>query len=297
MSAPSLEDRSAIERLLSEYAFRLDAGEFDAFADLFADGVWLGHEGRDAVLAWVRANLYLYGEVPLTQHAVTNVVIDVDGDEATARSYLTVTQRSPDAERLDVITTVCYADAFARTAVGWVWRERRVARRFVGDNSRHRRVADLSTPPRLSLADRMEIRGLVDQYSVSADARDGDAIAELFAPGGRLLIFDQPDVDAAPTEVRDTPTSIAAGPKRLDRYRATSHLVGQHVVSASDLGVSGTTYCVANHLYDGAGNPMNFVVHLRYLDDFVRTDSGWRFAVRRVVFDFVEHRLTGGPIL
>lgn len=308
-----LEDRAAIERLLVEYAYRLDAGEFERFAELFADGVWLGHSGYDAVLEWVRGNLYLYGDIPLTQHVVSNVAIDVDGDTARATSYLTVAQRSPDAERFDVITTVRYEDEFARRDGGWVFRDRRPTRRLIGDNSRHRRsVADSelrdtalirpaetveSAVAGLSLADRIELRELVGRYAVAADARDGDAVADLFAPNGVLMIFDCPDPDARPLEVRDTPEALAAGPKRLDRYVSTSHFVGQQVLRSTAAGVSGITYCDANHLYDDGGQRMNFVVHVRYLDDYCRVAGAWRFAVRRVVFDFVEHRPVGGAIL
>ena len=133
-------DKEAIERLLCEYAFRLDAGQFERFAELFRDGVWLDHHGYDAVLAWVSANIYRYDGIPLTQHVVSNVSIDLDGDSARAMSYLTVVQGTPEGGRLDVITAVCYEDTFVRTDQGWAFRERLPARRMVGDNSRHRRA-------------------------------------------------------------------------------------------------------------------------------------------------------------
>jgi hypothetical protein len=303
MTASDLADRHAIERLLYEYAFRLDSGQFEQFAELFRDGVWLDYHGYEAVLSWVNANIYRYDGIPLTQHVVSNVSINFDGDSARALSYLTVVQRSPEGGRLDVITVVCYEDIFVRTDQGWAFRLRRPARRMAGDNSRHRRPATSATSApapsgeELGLADRLALRSLVDQYAVAADNRDGDAIAALFAPDGVLQIFDRGDLTVAPLEVRDTPAALAAGPKRLNRYLATSHFVGQHVVTVAKSGVSAITYCVANHLYAVDGRVANFAVHVRYLDDYVQCDGQWRFALRRVVFDFVEHRPAGGSIL
>jgi len=304
MTRVAAEDRYAIERLLYEYAFRLDSGDLERFAELFRDGVWLGHRGRDAVLEWTRSNIYLYDGLPLTQHVVSNVSIEVGQDDAHATSYLTVTQRSPDTARLEVITTVRYEDIFARTEQGWAWRDRRPTRRLLGDNSRHRRPSEqltLDAPPALSpaltVSDRVELRTLVDRYAVAADARDGDTVAGLFAPAGALLIFDRPDADAVPVEVRDTHEALVAGPRRLDRYLSTSHFVGQQVLTSAESGVSGVVYCVANHLYEVAGAVRNFVVHVRYLDDYVQIAGVWRFAVRRVVFDFVEHRPVGGALM
>ena len=305
VTTPETADRAAIERLLYEYAYRLDSGRFEEFADLFRDAMWRDIYGSDAVLEWLRTNIVLYDGLPLTHHVVTNVEIDVDvdGDAARATSYLTVVQRSPDCDRLTPITTLCYEDAFARNCDGdWVFRARRPARRMVGDNSKHRRdsvdaksVAVEMTE--LSVADRVELRGLVDAYAVAADRRDGDAIADLFSSDGALQLFDQPDITRAPIDVRESRAALVAGPRRLDRYLSTSHFVGQQVLEIRSLGVTGTVYCLANHLYRDGDQVMSFVVHVRYLDDYVRSDGTWRFRLRRVVFDFVEHRRVGGPIL
>jgi 3-phenylpropionate/cinnamic acid dioxygenase small subunit len=301
--ASETADRAAIERLLYEYAYRLDSGRFEQFADLFRDAVWRDLHGSAAVLEWLRANIVLYDGVPLTHHVVTNIKVDVDGDSARAGSYLTVLQRAPDRNVLTPVTTVCYEDAFARDPNGdWAFRARRPVSRLAGDDSKHRRGSTeaksaLAGVAELSAADRMELRELVDAYAVAADRRDGDAIAGLFSPDGVLQIFDQPDITREPIDIRASRAALAAGPKRLSRFLATSHLVGQQLLEVKSPGVTGTVYCLASHLYRDGDQVMNFVVHVRYLDDYVRSNGTWRFRMRRVVFDFVEHRRAGGPVL
>jgi hypothetical protein len=300
VSSADTADRAQIERLLYEYAYRLDAGDFTGFAELFRDGTWLGQSGYDAVLSWLDANIYRYAGIPLTQHVVSNICVEVDGDDAQATSYLTVVQRSPRCERLEVITTVCYEDRLGRTSRGWLFRERRPMRRLGGDNTRHRREGrELAAAggDDIEMADRIQIRALVDRYALAADQRDGDAIAGLFAPDGALLIFDRPDLQAEPLEVRNTYEALAAGPRRLDRYLSTFHFVGQHVLNSGEDGPTGITYCIAHHLYETDGRLNDFVVHLRYLDDYVSDGQRWRFQRRRLVFDFVEHRPVGGALL
>jgi 3-phenylpropionate/cinnamic acid dioxygenase small subunit len=132
-------DRSAIERLLADYAWHVDRGEFEAFAELFRHGTWNGKVGYEATLTWLRDNVILYDGVPLTHHVISNLAIDIDasGDRATARSYITVFQRTPSDDCVRVVTANSYDDVLVKRPEGWTFEQRLVSRWLVGDFSRH----------------------------------------------------------------------------------------------------------------------------------------------------------------
>ena len=92
-----VEDHIAIERLLMEYGRTLDKHDFAAFSRLFAaDGEWTGNVGTFKGPAGIQAAMEKYfkptpGAAPF-YHVLTNVIIDIDGDHATASSKWTFIQ-------------------------------------------------------------------------------------------------------------------------------------------------------------------------------------------------------------
>lgn len=138
---PPADDRDAIAALVHAYAERIDAGDLDGLAALLRDAAWRsparpdGVRGIDAIRA-LYADVILYEGTPRTQHVVTNLVIEVDGDAATARSRFTVLQALPDFP-LQPIAAGRYHDGFARRGGVWRFAERMVLLDLVGDLSRH----------------------------------------------------------------------------------------------------------------------------------------------------------------
>lgn len=140
-----------IENLLYTYAERIDAGDLDGVADLFAHGRIHGREngppetvfeGRDAVRALYGRTTRIHPDsgTPKTKHLTTNARIEVDEDAgtATARSSYAVTQAT-DGLPLQIIITGHYDDTFHRVEGRW-WFDTRVM--FVdqtGDLSHHLR--------------------------------------------------------------------------------------------------------------------------------------------------------------
>jgi uncharacterized protein (TIGR02246 family) len=85
------EDREEIERLLLDYGRHLDARDFRAYSLLFAkDGEWQGGFGKVAGPAQIQAFMEkAMGTGPNranNYHLLSNFVITVDGDTATAWS-------------------------------------------------------------------------------------------------------------------------------------------------------------------------------------------------------------------
>jgi len=139
------DDWHAIETLIMTYAERVDLGDFAGVADLFDGATYrsvLGddvmvQEGRDAVLATFETLVRRYPDgTPRTKHVTTNVMVEVDGDSATARSYYTVMQQT-DVLPLQPIICGRYHDAFAKTGGAWRFTDRLIFSDLVGDLSQH----------------------------------------------------------------------------------------------------------------------------------------------------------------
>ncbi len=144
------EDREEILTLLHEYCFRLDAGDLDGVAALFANAEMgaTTHARRLRGMAAVRTNydgVILYADgTPCTQHCLTNTTVrfDPDGDgdidRAESRCYFMVLQSLPDFA-LQPILAGEYRDRFARFDGRWQYAERIIDPRRIGDLSRHMR--------------------------------------------------------------------------------------------------------------------------------------------------------------
>ena len=85
-----IEDTAEIQTLLLNYGRHLDARDFKAYAQLFAkDGVWIGGMGTVRGPAAIQAFMEKAIPGPNTSHnyhLLSNFVIDVAGDTATAWS-------------------------------------------------------------------------------------------------------------------------------------------------------------------------------------------------------------------
>lgn len=137
-----------IENLLYTYAERIDAGDLEGVADLFAHGrVMAGpdatrearFEGREAVLGMYRAAVRLHEDgTPRTKHVTTNAIIEVNDDAGTgtARSHYTVLQQTDDLP-LQPIVAGHYDDTFRRIDGRWWFDTRIMFVDLVGDLSHH----------------------------------------------------------------------------------------------------------------------------------------------------------------
>jgi hypothetical protein len=139
------DDWHAIETLIMTYAERVDLGDFGGVADLFDGATYrsvLGddvmvQEGRDAVLNTFQTMVRRYDDgTPRTKHVTTNVMIEIDGDAATARSYYTVMQQT-DALPLQPIICGRYHDAFSLQDGVWRFTDRLIFSDLIGDLSQH----------------------------------------------------------------------------------------------------------------------------------------------------------------
>lgn len=123
-----LEDRDAIHQLFVDYGRYLDAGDIDAYAQLFtADGeVMLGPMGRTKGRENIHALMakVLEGRVGSSFHIIGSPQVQVDGDEATSEVMWTVIRR--DSEGNAKLTSVGrHVDKLRREDGVWRIAERR----------------------------------------------------------------------------------------------------------------------------------------------------------------------------
>lgn len=137
-----MSDADAIRNLLGRYCELMDAADWAAIGDLFADAELAGPDGS-AIAAGSRAVADMYARgtqlhdgSPRTRHITANSIVDVDGDTATARSSYVVFQGS-EGFALQPIITGRYRDAFSRTDGTWRFARRQFFVDHVGDLSHH----------------------------------------------------------------------------------------------------------------------------------------------------------------
>jgi ketosteroid isomerase-like protein len=138
-------DVEAISTLIMTYAERIDAGDLDGVAALFAHATWRVPVRAEpfsgsAAVRRVYDAVILYDGRPCTRHVVTNLVVELHGaDRAVARSYFTVFQALPDFP-LQPIIAGRYHDAFERVNGAWRFADRLILSDLIGDVSRHLRM-------------------------------------------------------------------------------------------------------------------------------------------------------------
>ncbi len=140
--------RDEVANLVSCYAETIDSGDFDGIAKMFAngsvecfvDGASNGglNSGAEAVVRWYRASMSLYDGSPRTRHVITNLIVEVSGDDraAEARSYFMVLQCLPDFP-LQIIAAGRYHDSFSKQDGNWRFSSKDIHADFIGDISRH----------------------------------------------------------------------------------------------------------------------------------------------------------------
>ena len=126
-----IDDRMAIEQLLMEYGRAVDDRDFAAFAALFTeDGEWKGAQGSYRGSKEIRKSMEKMfteaaADIPKGHnfHVLTNVIIDLQGDHATASSkfiFYKMNGAKPEAQ-----VAGRYEDRLVRVDGAWKFQQRR----------------------------------------------------------------------------------------------------------------------------------------------------------------------------
>ena len=123
-----LEDIEEIQRLLLDYGRFLDARDLPAYSRLFAkDGEWVGGfgsaKGPAGIQAFMEKNLGTGPNRGNTFHILSNFVIEVKGDTATAWSRWTFVTPGPDGKPV-ISQSGRYDDVLVREDGRWRFKRR-----------------------------------------------------------------------------------------------------------------------------------------------------------------------------
>lgn len=129
MTLQQIADRIEIDDLLTRYATALDAKDWDLWASCFLADAAIDYSAAGGIKGTVAEVRQWLSEVmasfPMTQHLVTNRVVEVEGDTATCRSALFNPMGMSDAGGLLVFFDGgYYRDRLVRGADGWRIAER-----------------------------------------------------------------------------------------------------------------------------------------------------------------------------
>jgi ketosteroid isomerase-like protein len=131
-----LEAKDAIRELMASYAQALDACHFaDVAACFAADGEWTtdygAARGPAEIEAFIRGIVPVKGEGPQRKHYITNIIIRVDGDTASAVSDYLIIRESESG--LIPVMGGTYKDRFVRTPAGWRFSRKELVHDIKGD--------------------------------------------------------------------------------------------------------------------------------------------------------------------
>jgi len=120
-------DKEDIERVLLEYGRALDARDFTAYSNLFAtDGEWIGGfgavKGPANIKAFMEKNMGTNGNPTNNYHLLSNFVVTVSGDTATAWSRWAFVQ--PQERGAVIAQAGRYDDTFVRENGVWKFKKR-----------------------------------------------------------------------------------------------------------------------------------------------------------------------------
>lgn len=143
----------------------------------------------------------------------------------------------------------------------------------------------------LSIADRLDLSDLVHRYAAHVDARRFDDVAELFTATAQLTVPKPPE-SLGPSIRHEGRAGVRAAMASLGSVIRTFHaIVGEVYTDAKQDGTAtGSIAGVAHHWIESDGKIIDVVWYLRYADEYRRTDTGWRIALRSLSIDALETR-------
>ena len=121
MSDDERADEHDIANVLVRYATGIDRRDWELFRTCFTEDVLAEYEGLDpwcSVEEITESMAASHADMGHTMHRLSNLAITVDGDEATAHSYVDAILMAPDGQS-GLNPRGFYDDELVRTPDGW----------------------------------------------------------------------------------------------------------------------------------------------------------------------------------
>jgi 3-phenylpropionate/cinnamic acid dioxygenase small subunit len=139
--------------------------------------------------------------------------------------------------------------------------------------------------------DRLALSDLVHRYAAGVDDRRFDDVVALFDDDATLSLPDLPGT-LEPVAVHRGLAEIRTAIGGLGRATRTQHaIVGEvYTIAAESTVAQGRIGCIAHHWIRQEDDITVIAWHLRYDDEYIRTDSGWRISRRTLTIDAIDKR-------
>jgi ketosteroid isomerase-like protein len=118
----SVRDELDIQRVIHDYAWACDNGDWGLLKSVFTDDAYLDYSStqgpagtRDEVVAWLEQSL---SQVAFIHHIVSNFQIELGGDRADVRALFHCSVRLPGVDDM-LVTGGYYQEELVRTVDGW----------------------------------------------------------------------------------------------------------------------------------------------------------------------------------
>ncbi len=130
MSREEISDRLQIDDLLTRYTVAIDTKDWNLLDRCFTPDAHVDYKSSGGIAgsypevrAWLEQALAAF---PMTMHFIANTTLELDGDEARAKTYVLNPMGSPkDDGSLHIFTVgAYYLDKLVRTGEGWRIAER-----------------------------------------------------------------------------------------------------------------------------------------------------------------------------
>jgi len=143
----------------------------------------------------------------------------------------------------------------------------------------------------LGATDRVALTDLAHRYTAGVDDRQFDAVVKLFTETGELTLPDPPAA-LEPIHRHHGHAAISAAIGAVAATIRTEHAIVGEVYDAGQRPDSahGRIACIAHHWSKDKDQLTDVVWHLRYDDEYRRTDAGWRIARRTLTINAIETR-------
>lgn len=138
-------------------------------------------------------------------------------------------------------------------------------------------------------ADRLALSDLVHRYAAGVDDRRFADVAALFADAATLTTPDPPRA-LTPVVVHRGRSEIEQAIATVAQTERTVHAIVGEIYTMTTESAHGRITCIAHHFTRSDDAVTDFAWFLRYDDEYLRTDAGWRFKSRALTIDAIETR-------
>jgi ketosteroid isomerase-like protein len=143
----------------------------------------------------------------------------------------------------------------------------------------------------LTATDRAALSDVIHRYAAGVDDRQFDAVAELFTDTAELIV-PEPPATLDPVHRHSGHAAIRTAVAAVSATIRTEHAIVGEVFDAGPQldSARGRIACVAHHWSRHGDQLTDVVWHLRYDDEYRRTDAGWRITHRALTINALETR-------